>query len=95
MATLENLLLGVMTLLATLAIASGAITTVKHRSPLEGVLLGFLLGPVGLAIALSRPYRHRPPVDRGAHDSYHSLLVHQTRVETTHAQLRQWQRPAA
>ena len=56
---------------------AGCVAYVKHRPPMEGVLLGLLLGPIGVLMECRYPCLHRPPVDKHAFNSLRSLLTYQ------------------
>ncbi len=61
---------------------AGCIAYHKRRSPLEGVFLGLLLGPIGVALECRLAYVQRPPVDKNAWNSLHSMMSYQqTRQE--------------
>ncbi len=64
-------------IIAGFATLGGWIAHFKRRPPLEGVLLGFFLGPIGLLMELRFPYVHRPIVDEKALHSLQSMLVYQ------------------
>jgi hypothetical protein len=49
----------------------------KRRSPIEGVLLGLFLGPIGVFIESRHPYSSRPMVDENAWNSLHSMVTYQ------------------
>ncbi len=74
----EALVLIVVAGLAFCAALGGCIAYVKHRRPLEGVVLGGLLGPLGLILELKKPFAHRPMVDRGAWNSFQSVVSYQS-----------------
>lgn len=73
----EVLSLIVLACMALFAAVGGCISHVKHRRPLEGLVLGAFLGPIGWVVESRRPFGHRPMVDRGAWDSFHSLVTYQ------------------
>lgn len=75
---LEPLALIALSALACFAAAGGWVSHVKNRPPLEGFFLGALLGPVGLIVELRMPFNHRPMVDRGAWDSFRSMVDYQS-----------------
>jgi hypothetical protein len=64
-------------LIASFAAISGWIAHIKRRPPLEGVLLGLFLGPIGLLIEWRAPFLQRPMVDQKAWNSLRSMLVYQ------------------
>lgn len=49
----------------------------KRRSPIEGVLLGLFLGPIGVFIECRHPFNSRPMVDENAWNSLHSMVTYQ------------------
>jgi hypothetical protein len=59
------------------AALAGYIAFRKRRSPYEGMLLGFILGPIGVLLECRFPYVHRPPVDEPARNSLRSLTSYQ------------------
>ena len=71
------LILGVVFAIASCSAVAGCIAYSKRRSPFEGVLLGLLLGPIGVAIELRLAYVQRPPVDEKAWNSLHSMMSYQ------------------
>ncbi len=78
----------VLSSLAFFAALGGCISYIKRRPPLEGCLLGGALGPIGLVILWKMSFAHRPMVDRGAWNSFHSLVNYQDEVKLlrlTHA----------
>ena len=56
---------------------AGWIAHEKRRSPMEGVLLGLVLGPIGILVECWYPYARRPLVDKNARDSLQSMMTHQ------------------
>jgi hypothetical protein len=56
---------------------AGYLALHKRRSPYEGLLLGFLLGPIGVMIVSRRPFVHRPIVDVKAWNSLRSMVTYQ------------------
>jgi hypothetical protein len=71
-------LIGVsISIMAGFAALGGVVALVKRRPPLEGVLLGLFLGPIGLLIALRSPFVHRPMVDENSLNSLQSMLAYQ------------------
>ena len=63
---------------ACFAALGGWVAHWKNRRPLEGLMLGAILGPVGLILEMGKPYAHRPMVDRGAQNSFRSLVRYQS-----------------
>jgi hypothetical protein len=59
------------------AAIGGCIAYAKRRRPLEGVLLGLFLGPIGVLIESQAPFIHRPMVDEKAWNSLRSMLSFQ------------------
>ena len=49
----------------------------KRRKPLEGMLLGLLLGPIGVVIEVMLPDWTRPVVDEGSQSSFRSMVTYQ------------------
>ena len=74
----EALALIALAAVACFAAAGGWVSHLKNRPPLEGFFLGALLGPVGLVVELRRPFAHRPMIDRGAWDSFRSMVDYQS-----------------
>jgi hypothetical protein len=71
-------LIGVsISIIAAFAALGGVVARVKRRSPLEGVLLGLFLGPIGLLIEIRSPFVHRPIVDEKSVSSLQSMLAYQ------------------
>ena len=64
-------------MVAGFAAISGVIAYVKRRSPLEGVLLGLFLGPIGVLIECRAPFVRRPMVDENAFNSLRSMVTYQ------------------
>jgi hypothetical protein len=56
---------------------AGCIAYHKRRSPIEGVLLGLLLGPIGVILECRFAFVQRPPVDEKAWNSLHSMMSYQ------------------
>ena len=75
----EVLSLVILSSLALFAAAGGAMSYQKHRQPLEGFILGAVLGPIGLVLVHRMPYAHRPMVDRGAWHSFRSVVDYQSK----------------
>jgi hypothetical protein len=69
------------TLFAAFSAMGGAIARNKRRPPMEGVLLGMFLGPIGVVLELRASYNHRPLVDRNSQSSLHKLLSYQENLE--------------
>jgi hypothetical protein len=67
---------------------AGCIAYNKRRSPLEGVLLGLLLGPIGVALECRFAYVQRPPVDEKAWNSLHSMMTYQQERDAKRARTR-------
>ena len=63
---------------ACFAAMGGWVAHAKNRRPLEGLILGAVLGPVGLIVEMWKPYAHRPMVDRGAQNSFRSMVRYQS-----------------
>lgn len=55
----------------------GWIAYSKRRPPIEGVLLGLFLGPIGVFIESRQPFNSRPMVDENALNSLHSMVNYQ------------------
>ena len=87
---LEALALIVVSSMAFFAALGGCIAYVKHRSPLKGCLVGAALGPVGLVVVARLSFGHRPMVDRGAQNSFRSLVDYQAELRA--AGRRWWSR---
>ena len=68
----------VLSFLAGCSAIAGCIAYNKRRSPLEGVLLGFFLGPIGVLLELRHAYVQRPPVDQPAWNSLRSMVNYQS-----------------
>ena len=68
--------------LALFAAVGGSISHRKNRPPLEGFVLGGLLGPIGLFLVARQPFAHRPMIDDGAWRSFRSLVDYQTVTPT-------------
>lgn len=62
---------------ASCSAIAGCIAYTKRRSPIEGVLLGLLLGPIGVLLEWRLAYVQRPPVDEKAWNSLHSMMTYQ------------------
>ena len=56
---------------------AGVMAYVKRRPPLEGVLLGLFLGPIGVMIESRHPYLQRPIIDENAWNSLRSMMTYQ------------------
>ena len=63
---------------AGFAAVGGTIAYWKHRKPIEGLIFGAVLGPVGVLLELSKPFGHRPVVDAWARTSFQSLVQYQS-----------------
>lgn len=63
---------------ALFAAMGGIASYAKNRRPIEGCVLGAILGPIGVFLELRRPVAHRPMVDRGAWNSFRSLVDYQS-----------------
>jgi hypothetical protein len=63
--------------LASCSAIAGCIAYHKRRSPVEGMLLGFFLGPVGVLLECWYRYVQRPPVDENAWNSLRSMMTYQ------------------
>ena len=61
----------------TCSAIGGCLAYAKHRSPMEGVLLGLLLGPIGVLVEFRNPYVQRPMVDQNAWNSLNSMMTYQ------------------
>ena len=77
----EVLSLIVISSVACFAAIGGWLAQLKNRSPLEGVILGAFLGPIGVLIEFRMRFVHRPMVDRGAWNSFRSLVSYQSDQE--------------
>ena len=75
---IEVVLLVVLSGIALFAAVGGWISHLKNRQPLEGFLLGAVLGPVGLILMARKPFAHRPMIDQGALNSFRSLVSYQS-----------------
>lgn len=75
---LEVLTLIGLSSIALFAALGGWISHVKNRQPLEGFMLGGVLGPIGVIITLRMPFGHRPMIDQGAWNSYRSMVTYQS-----------------
>ncbi len=73
-----SMILTVLACSAGFAAVGGTIAYWKHRRPLEGLILGAILGPLGLILELCKPFGHRPMVDAGARNSFRSLVEYQS-----------------
>ena len=85
---LEALTLIAVSSLACCAAVGGCLARLKHRNPLEGFVLGACLGPIGVLLELRQPFAHRPMVDRGAWNSFRSVVDYQSDsklLQLTHA----------
>ncbi len=76
---LDFTLLGILVafFLAVCAAIGAVLAYHKRRSPVEGMLLGFLLGPFGVMIERRHPCLRRPPVDPHAWHSLRSMMDYQ------------------
>jgi hypothetical protein len=74
------LVLAIISTVFFFATIGGLMAYAKKRSPLEGFVLGLLLGPIGIAIEARLPAWTRPEVDQGAWHSFRSLVSHQERL---------------
>ncbi len=63
---------------AGFAAVGGTIAYWKHRKPVEGLIFGAVLGPVGLFLELLKPFGHRPMVDGPAKNSFQFLVEYQS-----------------
>jgi hypothetical protein len=59
------------------AALGGHMAYAKRRSPMEGLLLGLLLGPIGVLIEWRTPFAHRPLVDENSWNSIRSMMDYQ------------------
>ena len=75
---LVTLALVALSAVGSFAAIGGAVAYAKRRRPLEGLLLGATLGPVGLILVWTKPFGHRPMIDRGAQTSFRSLVQYQS-----------------
>ena len=73
----EVIALVVLSSIALFAAVGGWIAHLKNRQPLEGLILGALLGPVGVWLVARKPFAHRPMIDQGAWNSFRSLVSYQ------------------
>ena len=64
--------------LAACSAIAGYTAFKKRRSPFEGVLLGFFLGPIGVLLEHRFPYVQRPLIDTKAWNSLRSVMTYQT-----------------
>jgi len=64
-------------LCASFAALAGYLAYSKRRSPLEGLLLGLFLGPIGVIIEWFLPFLHRPIVDENSMNSFRSMMDYQ------------------
>ena len=83
----EVMSLVVLCALALFAAVGGSISHLKNRRPLEGFVLGALLGPIGLLVVARQPFGHRPMIDQGAWHSFRSLVDYQSNVDLPLLQL--------
>ena len=75
---LQVLLLIILSSLALFAAGGGWVSHLKNRQPLEGFVLGAVLGPIGVLVVWRMPFAHRPMVDRGAWNSFRSMVDYQS-----------------
>ena len=75
---IEALLLIIVSSVACFAAVGGCLAQLKNHPPLEGVILGALLGPIGLLVLARMRVAHRPMVDRGAWNSFRSMVDYQS-----------------
>ncbi len=87
--------LSVFLLFLACAAVGGCLALLKRRWPLEGVLLGLFLGPIGVLIESSKPYVRRPEVDQAAWTSFRSMVTYQTEQEEARAKDRARRRQGA
>ena len=73
--------------LALFAAVGGSISHFKNRKPLEGFVLGALLGPIGLVMVARQPFGHRPMIDQGAWHSFRSMVDYQSNADLPLLQL--------
>lgn len=66
---------------ALCAAIGGSLAYRKNYHPLRGFVLGGLLGPLGVALVVRLPFVHRPMIDRGAWESFRSMVEHQSNSE--------------
>ena len=78
------LIMLVLSSLAFCAAIGGCVSYWKNRQPLEGCLLGVVLGPIGLILAFRMPFLHRPMVDRGAWHTFRSMVELQSDSHLMH-----------
>jgi hypothetical protein len=77
---LEHLLTAIgisISIVAGSAAIGGYLAYSKRRPPLEGVLLGLLLGPIGVLIEMRTPHIQRPMVDENAWNTFRSMMTYQ------------------
>jgi hypothetical protein len=60
------------------AALGGHMAYAKRRSPMEGLLLGLLLGPIGVLIEWRTPFAHRPMVDENSWSSFRAVMDYHT-----------------
>lgn len=84
---LEVVWLAVLGGLAFFAAIGGSVSHLKNRKPLEGFVLGGLLGPVGIVVAARQPFGHRPMIDQGAWNSFRSMVDYQSSPDLPMLQL--------
>ncbi len=65
--------------LALCSTIGGCVAWSKKRNPGEGLMLGLLLGPIGVAIECRFEVATRPRVDEAARRSFRSMTAYQGR----------------
>ena len=78
----EAVTLIVLSSIALFAAVGGWIAHLKNRQPIEGFLLGVLLGPIGVLMVARMPFQHRPMIDQGAWHSFRSMVDYQATPTT-------------
>jgi hypothetical protein len=68
------LLLSIAAALSLCAAIGGLIADLKKRPPVEGMLLGLMLGPIGVAVEARLPAIPRPDVDENAWHSFRTVV---------------------